>query len=86
MTFVDVLAHPCILRCRAAGNRLVEIEYQHNVHCTSRSSKGICTVNDVYRSHILRNRTTVDHSLLEIPGTELRGSRLPLIHVLSIHQ
>jgi len=26
MTFVDVLAHPCILRCRAAGNRPIEIE------------------------------------------------------------
>jgi len=28
MTFVDVLAHPCILRCRAAGNRPIEIEHQ----------------------------------------------------------
>ena len=26
MTFVDGLTHPCILRCRAAGNRPVEIE------------------------------------------------------------
>jgi len=31
MTFVDVLAHPCILRCRAAGNRPIEIELNQQI-------------------------------------------------------